>query len=81
MEELVATPYRHGGQDNAEAFFLDGMIQAMHRLASQSHPSSPVTIYYAFKQSETKAEAGTISAWWETFLDAAIRSGFALTGT
>jgi putative DNA methylase len=80
-EELVATPYRHGSKGKAEAFFLDGMTQAMQRLAQQAHPSSPVTIYYAFKQSETKAEAGTISTGWETFLDAVIRSGFSLTGT
>ena len=37
-EELVATPYRHGGKEKAEAFFLDGMTQAMHRLAEQAHP-------------------------------------------
>jgi putative DNA methylase len=80
-EELVATPYRHGSKDKAEAFFLDGMTQAMQRLANQAHPSSPVTIYYAFKQSETKSETGTASTGWETFLDAVIRSGFALTGT
>jgi len=77
----VATPYRHGNKDKAEAFFLDGMTQAMHRLAKQAHPSSPVTIYYAFKQSETKSETGTASTGWETFLDAVIHSGFALTGT
>ena len=52
-EELVATPYRHGGKEKAEAFFLDGMTQAMHRLAEQAHPAFPVTIYYAFKQSES----------------------------
>jgi putative DNA methylase len=52
-EELVATPYRHGSKDKAESFFLEGMTQAMRRLAEQSHPAFPVTIYYAFKQSET----------------------------
>ena len=52
-EELVATPYRHGSKEKAEAFFLDGMTQAMHRLAEQAHPAFPVTIYYAFKQSES----------------------------
>ena len=31
-EELVATPYRHGTKDKAEAFFLDGMTRAMHKL-------------------------------------------------
>ncbi len=80
-EELVATPYRHGNKDKAEAFFLEGMTAAMHNLAEQAHPSFPVTIYYAFKQAETKAEAGTSSTGWETFLAAVLRAGFALTGT
>ena len=80
-EELVATPYRHGSKDKAERFFLDGMTQAMHRLADQAHPSFPVTIYYAFKQSETERDEGTSSTGWETFLDAVIRAGFALSGT
>lgn len=80
-EELVATPYRHGGRDEAERFFLDGMTQAMHRLAEQAHPAFPVTIYYAFKQSETQGAEGTASTGWETFLDAVIRAGFGISGT
>jgi putative DNA methylase len=80
-EELVATPYRHGSREAAEQFFLDGMTQAMRRLAEQAHPAFPVTIYYAFKQSESKTDAGTASTGWETFLDAVIRAGFAITGT
>lgn len=80
-EELVATPYRHGSVEKAEAFFLDGMTRAIHNLAEQAHPAFPVTIYYAFKQAETKGDAGTSSTGWETFLDAVIRAGFALTGT
>ena len=80
-EELVATPYRHGSKEKAEAFFLNGMTRAMHNLAEQAHPAFPVTIYYAFKQSETQAEAGTSSTGWETFLEAVIRAGFTLTGT
>ena len=55
-EELVATPYRHGSKDAAETFFLAGMTRALHRLAEQAHPGFPVTIYYAFKQSETKGD-------------------------
>ena len=51
-EELVATPYRHGDKEAAETFFLDGMTRAMRRLAGQTHVGFPVTIYYAFKQSE-----------------------------
>ena len=80
-EELVATPYRHGGKAAAEAFFLDGMTKAMRRLSERAHPGFPVTIYYAFKQSETKGNTGIVSTGWETFLDAVIRSGFAVSGT
>lgn len=80
-EELVATPYRHGSKEAAEKFFLDGMTQAMHRLAEQAHPAFPVTIYYAFKQSESETDAGTASTGWETFLDAVIRAGFGISGT
>src|SRR5690606_17861494 len=80
-EELVATPYRHGGKAEAETFFLDGMTEALKNLAQQAHPAFPVTIYYAFKQSETKGDAGTSSTGWETFLEAVIKAGFVLTGT
>ena len=80
-EELVATPHRHGGKEQAEAFFLNGMALAVQRLAEQAHPGFPVTIYYAFKQSETKGGTGTASTGWETFLEAIIKAGFAITGT
>ena len=80
-EELVATPYRHGSKEAAETFFLEGMSRAMRRLAEQAHPGFPVTIYYAFKQAERKGDTGIASTGWETFLDAVIRSGFAITGT
>ncbi len=80
--ELVAFAYRHdNGKAGAEAFFLGGMTQAMHRLSEQAHPAFPVTIYYAFKQSEDAGENGTASTGWETFLDAVIRAGFAVSGT
>ncbi len=79
-EELVASPYRHGGKEAAETFFLNGMTEAMRRLASEAHEHSPVTIYYAFKQSET-SDDGTSSTGWATFLEAVSRSGLQLTGT
>jgi putative DNA methylase len=80
-EELVATPYRHGSKERAEAFFLNGMTQAMHRLASQAHPAFPVTIYYAFKQAESDGADGTTNTGWDTFLAAVIEAGFAISGT
>ena len=80
-EELVASPYRHGSKSAAETFFLDGMTIALRRLAVRVHVGFPVTIYYAFKQSESRRDTGTSSTGWATFLDAVIRSGFAITGT
>lgn len=79
-DELVATAYRHGSKEKAEEFFLNGMTNAMRQLSQNSHPAFPVTIYYAFKQSETNGTE-TISSGWETFLEAVIRSEFAITGT
>jgi putative DNA methylase len=78
---LVATPYRHGSKENAETFFLKGMTLAMNSLAKQGHPAVPITIYYAFKQSETDSDVGTFSAGWESFLEAVYRAGLQLTGT
>ncbi len=80
-DELVATPARHGGKERAGKFFLDGMTKAMASLADQAHPAGPITIYYAFKQSDTDSESGTASSGWETFLEAVSRAGLQLSGT
>jgi putative DNA methylase len=79
-EELVATPYRHGGKANAEMHFLTGMTAAISSLASQSSSLFPTTIYYAFKQSEIEQD-GLSSTGWATFLQAVISSGYAIVGT
>src|SRR5262249_13054281 len=80
-EELFATPARHVSRCDAEPVRLDGMTLAMHILAEQAHPAFPVSIYYAVKQAETDLQNDTASTGWETFLEAAMRAGFALTGT
>ena len=79
--ELVASPYRHGSRGAAEKFFLDGMTRAMRRLAGQAHSAFPITIYYAFKQSERRSTSGPTSTGWETFLDAVVRAGLSVSGT
>jgi putative DNA methylase len=60
-EELVAAAYRHGSKQKAETFFYERMTDAMMHLAEHARPAFPVTIYYAFKQSETKSDEGTAS--------------------
>ena len=79
-EELVATPYRHGGKEAAESFFLDGMTKAIANMALQSSPYYPATIYYAFKQSEI-AQEGISSTGWATFLQAVLEAGYAVVRT
>ena len=79
-EELVATPYRHGGKEAAESFFLDGMSKTIANMARQSSPDYPATIYYAFKQSEI-AQEGISSAGWATFLQAVLQAGYAVVST
>ena len=79
-EELVATPYRHGGRTQAEAFFLSGMTDAISQLSRQSENVYPATIYYAFKQSEIDQE-GISSTGWATFLQAVIHAGYSVVGT
>ena len=79
-DELVAFAYRHGNDKLAEEFFLDGMKRSMANLCKDAHPAFPITIYYAFKQSETK-DGETLSTGWATFLDAVVSSGLSIDGT
>lgn len=81
-EELVATPYRfNGSTEQAKKFFEDGMFQTCCKLYEYSINDVPVTIYYAFKQSENDGNANAASTGWETMLSAIIRAGFYINGT
>ena len=79
-EELVATSYRHGGREEAEAFFMQGMGEALTAMRKAATDAEPLAIYYAFKQSEI-AEDGVTSAGWASFLQAVVDSGLAVDGT
>lgn len=84
-EELVATPYREDrGKDGAREFFEEGMFSTFRQVNKYAREDVPVTIYYAFKQSETETSndvESTASTGWETMLSAIIRAGFSITGT
>ncbi len=82
-EELVATPYRHGGNAvKAKEFFEEGMAATCRNLYQYSRDDVPVTLFYAYKQSDSqKDEDGQASSGWETMLNAIIHAGFAITGT
>ena len=77
--ELVATPYRHGGRQAAEDFFMEGMKQAL-RAISVVTTEAPLTLFYAFKQSEADDD-GVTSAGWSTFLQGIQDCGLLIDGT
>lgn len=79
-EELVANPYRHAGRTGAQRFFEDG-FRAVFARARESAPADyPITVWYAFKQSEA-GDGGAASTGWETLLEGMIRSGWEITST
>ena len=79
-EELVANPYRHGGKDGARDFFEDGFRTVFANARRSANPDYPMTVYYAFKQTETSTE-GRTSTGWSTILEGMIRSGWTITAT
>lgn len=79
-DELVANPYRHGGRDGAERFFVNGFNSVFHRIRETANTSVPLTVYYAYKQQDTR-DAGTSSTGWHTLLDGLIDAGWEVTAT
>ncbi|QYJ15190.1 hypothetical protein Rxycam_01005 [Rubrobacter xylanophilus DSM 9941] len=88
--ELVATPYRFGGsKQKAREFFEWGLGEAFRRMREKAHLDYPVTVYYAFKQSENEPTGegdgsgvmAVASTGWETMLEGLMAAGFQITGT
>ena len=82
-EELIATPYRFGGDKvKAEEHFLTGLDKAFHLMRCRAHPDYPMTVYYGFKQTESdKDNEGIASTGWEKMLEGLLKAGFQITGT
>jgi len=78
--ELVADPYRHGGKGEASEFFERGFNQVFSRIRVEAPTEFPITVFYAFKQSDTD-ESGTASTGWQTLLEGMLDSGWEVTAT
>lgn len=79
--ELVATPYRFGGDSTqADEHFESGLLRAFSAMRQIIPPEYPLTVYYAFKQEEIIAE-DVASTGWETMLNSLIAAGFSVVGT
>ena len=81
-EELVATPYRYNGdQDAADSHFRGGLRRALAGICARNAPDTPATVIYAFKQEEDDEVNGRSSTGWESFLQSAADVGLRITGT
>lgn len=79
-DELVANQYRHGSRKGARDFFEDGFRNVFRDARTGARDDFPITVYYAFKQSETNA-FGAASTGWETLLEGMVRGGWVVTAT
>jgi putative DNA methylase len=81
--ELIAEPARHGGWDEAAAFFRSGLQRSFQRMREAQISGFPLTLFYAFKQAEDdgQVEASRASTGWETMLEGLLNAGCAVTGT
>ncbi len=80
-EELVATSHRFdGSQQAAKEFFEQGMSEVCRNIYHYAAQDIPLTIYYAFRQTDMDAD-GTASSGWETMLSAILHAGFSIHGT
>ncbi len=77
---LAAKWVRTSPKDRAEAFFMQGMSNALQRMSDAADINCPLVVYYAFKQSESD-EDGKTSAGWSSFLQAMLDAGLGIDGT
>ena len=77
-DELIADPFRHA---NADQFFEEGYTKVFTRICSGAPHNFPITVFYAFKQSETGNDGGHASTGWETLLEGMLKAGWSVTGT
>ncbi|MFD6968320.1 DUF1156 domain-containing protein [Streptomyces sp. NPDC059949] len=79
-EELIANPHRHGSQDKARQYFIDGFTEVFSSLKQASRPDLPLIVIYAHRQEETKEGELTSSAW-DALLEAMLAANVSVVGT
>ena len=85
-QELIADSSRFGGsQEKARNFFEAGLADVFANIDKGARRDIPITVFYAFKQTEREDGGGDNSAessvGWETMLTGLISSGTQIVGT
>ena len=79
--ELISTPYRHErSKAAAEQYFEEGFVEVFERCQEVNPDGFPMTLFYAFKQTETNEE-GTVATGWSTMLEGLLAAGWMVTAT
>ena len=76
-QELIANPFRQGGKDGAEKFFVDGFDAVFDRIRGTARTNVPMTVYYAYKQHGSDG----VSTGWYALLEGMINAGWQITAT
>ena len=80
--ELIATPYRFAGsRKQADAHFEEGFIRTFEMIREGLAPGFPVTLFYAFRQTENNAQTGNVSTGWEVMLEGLLKAKLSVTAT
>ncbi len=86
-QEIIAAPHRFGGDSlKAKTFFEESLEKAFKSIRDSQNLDYPLTVYYAFKQSETidegeQVDMPTASTGWETMLEGLMAADFSIDGT
>ena len=84
-EELVANSYRFGGdKQEAREEFDRRLSGAVRNLRVAQAPEYPLTLFYAFRQTESSGRDGDstpVSTGWDTMLTSLIGAGYSVDGT
>jgi putative DNA methylase len=87
-QELIADPHRfEDGKKAAQKFFEVGLGLAFKQMHKVQDPDVPMTVFYAFKQTESDDSDGDAGATalsstgWETMLEGLLSASFQITGT
>lgn len=87
VEELVATPYRFdGSQEAANEHFESGFREVFAHIKERHHPEIPMTVFYAYKQEDDEGEdeaggSGAGATGWEKLLQGMVDTGLQVTAT
>jgi len=80
--ELVADRYRFDGDRSvARRFFETGLEQVFGNMGCTQDSSYPLTLFYAFKQTENAETSGPSSTGWSAMRQALLDAGFQVTAT